>query len=572
MRILIIGNGAREYSLGYFIKKNNNDCEIFFCPGNGGTESLGKNLDIVSYNEIVEWAKENRIDLSIVGSESYLADGIVDLFKKHSMLVLGPTQKAAKLESSKIYSKEFMKRHRIPTSPFKVFSDLKKSISYLAKCKFPLVIKADGLAAGKGAFIIKDIAHGLSVLNDLLSEKKLGDSGVKIVIEDYLEGEEVSILVLCNSKSYVTLLPSQDHKQAKEGDLGLNTGGMGAYAPYPLSDNEMLFIKERIIEPTLNGMREEGSDFSGVLYCGLMLTSSGIKVIEYNVRFGDPEIQVILPLLESNLLDLLYRTATDKELPNELKWKDKKSLGIVIASNGYPDEYKKNIILPELNEIEDGYWVHAGTRKAGNAFVSNGGRVINRVVWKDSFSEARDVILSDLREEGWERFFHRRDIGYRVLRKEGNPILIAIIAGSKSDHKKLDDLFKVLNHFKQSYIFRTISAHRQPDQLGEFLVACEKLDVKVLIAAAGLAAHLPGVIASKTLKPVIGVPLEAGSLSGVDALHSICQMPPGVPVATVGIDNVRNAAFLALQILALDDNVLKENLINYRQKWKEQNA
>jgi phosphoribosylamine--glycine ligase len=422
MKILIIGSGGREHMLAKVCAASPLAKEVIVAPGNGGMskEFAAFPIDVEDNESIVRLATEENIDFVVVGPEVPLCNGAVDALNEKGILAYGPNAAGAELEGSKAFTKDFLARHNIPTAAYGNFSEVESARDFLGKSKFPLVVKASGLAAGKGVVICETIEEAESNVREMLSGESFGESGKEIVIEEFLEGEETSLHLICSGDSYVTLPMSQDHKKAGEGDTGLNTGGMGAYAPTPLVTPEMLADYEtNIVRPTLAGLKADGIDFRGTLYVGLMLTQDGPKVLEFNVRFGDPETQVILPLLDEDLVPVLLASAKGEGLPRNLKFKNESAMIVVVASKGYPESYPKGEIinipdsLPENTDL-----IHAGTKQNENGeIVSAGGRVLGAVGRGPTLSAAAERAYALCDSIDFTSKFLRRDIGYRELNR-----------------------------------------------------------------------------------------------------------------------------------------------------------
>ncbi|MBF8436850.1 phosphoribosylamine--glycine ligase [Halanaerobiaceae bacterium Z-7014] len=421
MKILLIGSGGRESALAWKLSQSSRVDELFIAPGNAGTAEYGTNLKIESNNLLAlnEFALKERLDLTVVGPETPLAEGIVDLFKEDGLKVFGPNKKAAQLESSKIFSKNLLEKYKIPTAEYESFNDPDRAIEYIKSKTPPLVVKADGLAAGKGVTVAQSEKEALAAVEEIMLDKKFGDAGSKIIIEDYLEGEEATILAFCDGRSIKTMPAAQDHKAAYNGGEGPNTGGMGAYAPAPIVDQDIeLKIKERIIEPTLAALNTEGIGFKGIIYFGLMINGDEAKVLEYNARFGDPEAQVILPLLETDLIDIMEAVLNQKLDQIEIKWKDRKTLCVVMASGGYPVKYKKGLEITGIKEaekIEDMIVFQAGTRLEKDGLLTNGGRVLAVTALGNSFKEVIDKAYTGVEKINFENYHIRNDIGHKAL-------------------------------------------------------------------------------------------------------------------------------------------------------------
>ncbi|HKL88008.1 MAG TPA: phosphoribosylamine--glycine ligase [Salinibacter sp.] len=385
MRILVIGSGGREHALLKAFAQSSKPSALFAAPGNPGTAALGTNVDIASddLDGLVAFAQDEDIDLTIVGPEQPLVDGIVDRFEAAGLRIVGAPADAARLEGSKAFADQFMERHGIPTANFRVFAadEYDEASAYLDEVGAPIVVKADGLAAGKGAFVCSTLEEAHDALDQIVQDRAFGEAGDQVVIEEKMDGEEVSVLALTDGTHYVLLPPSRDHKPIGEGGTGPNTGGMGAFAPAPIVDGSLLTrICRDIIEPTLQGMQEEGTPYRGVLYCGLMITSDGPKVVEYNCRLGDPEAQVILPLVESDIVDIFDSLADGTLEGGSLRTAPGSAACVVLASDGYPIEYETGFEITGIEDAEaldDVSVVHAGTRRrADGVLVTDGGRVL----------------------------------------------------------------------------------------------------------------------------------------------------------------------------------------------------
>ncbi len=413
MNVLLVGSGGREHAIAKKIKESHKLKKFYAVPGNPGIAKIAEIIaDKINIPNIVDFCKKNSVDLIVCGPEQPLVDGLADMAKENGIAVFGPEKGGAILEGSKIYAKKFMSKYDIPTADYKVFTEYKKAVEYINKrVLYPVVIKADGLAAGKGVKIAKDRESALNIVNSYFVDKILGDAGTSVVIEDFMIGEEMSFLYITDGRYFLPLLPAKDYKRAFDNDQGENTGGMGSYCPHSRINDELFSIIEKeIISKIKVGFKKENIDYRGVLYVGLMLTDEGPKVVEFNCRFGDPETQVILPLLNNDLLEIMYKTAT-KRLENvSLKWKNQYCACVVIAKEGYPGEYRKGDIINFKTDPYD--FIHAGTKIDENGnIVVNGGRVLNAVALgssKDSALQKADNLCKKVEFNG---AFYRKDIG-----------------------------------------------------------------------------------------------------------------------------------------------------------------
>ncbi|MDP2858953.1 MAG: phosphoribosylamine--glycine ligase [Bacillota bacterium] len=420
MKVLVVGGGGREHALAWKLAKSPLLGKLFIAPGNPGTAELGTNVPIEATNtrDLVDFALSNDVDVTVVGPEQPLELGIVDVFKDRGLQCFGPTKDAARVETSKVWCKELMSRLGVPSAAFKVFSDPSEAAAYVRKSDVPLVIKADGLAAGKGVVVARTGKEAAKAVDDIMVARTLGQAGTKVVVEEFLEGEEVSVLAICWGKSYCLLPSSQDHKQVFDGDEGPNTGGMGAYAPVPRFDTALEDqVRDRVIEPLLWGLERQGTPYSGVLYCGLMLTSAGPKVLEINARFGDPEAQVILPLLDVDLLELAI--AAIKGDPAGFPASPRGSAAcVVLASGGYPGSYKKGLTIEGLDDARSIAGVevfHAGTAVKEKRLVTNGGRVVGVTAWAPDLKAAVDTAYKAVSRVNFEGMHYRKDIAHKAL-------------------------------------------------------------------------------------------------------------------------------------------------------------
>ena len=418
LNILVLGSGGREHTLAKVCSRSDCVGKVMVAPGNGGMsdEFEAHDLNIEDNSEIVRLAKQQQVDLVVVGPEVPLCNGAVDALNEAGVLAYGPDRAGARLEGSKAYTKDFLNKYGIPTAAYGNFSEIEPALAYLGELALPVVVKASGLAAGKGVLICQTLEEAEEAVRDMLAGESFGDSGKEVVIEEFLEGEEASLHLICSGESFVAMPMSQDHKKIGEGDTGLNTGGMGAYAPTQLVTPEMLAEYEQsIVRPTLAGLKSEGVDFRGTLYVGLMLTSEGAKVLEFNVRFGDPETQVILPLLADDLVPLLLQSARGEDMPEKVAFKNESSMVVVLTSAGYPESYPKGETIRIAEEIPRGSEViHAGTQKnQAGEIVSAGGRVLGAVGTGETLALAREKAYALCGLIDFPSKFFRNDIGHR---------------------------------------------------------------------------------------------------------------------------------------------------------------
>ncbi len=422
MNILVIGSGGREHTLVWKIKQSLKVKKIYCAPGNAGIASLAECVEIASddIKGLLKFAQENKIDLTVVGPEAPLVAGIVDEFEKYGLKIFGPNQAAAQLEASKAFAKEFLHRRNIPTAVYKIFDEPKGALEFLSQAQFPLVVKADGLAAGKGVVICKDLTEAKQAIDEIMVQKIFKSAGDRVVIEECLEGPEASILAVSDGKHFFVLETAQDHKRIFDDDLGPNTGGMGAYSPAPVVTPDMMNkIITRIIEPSIRGMHKEGRPFKGVLYAGLMLTYQGPQVLEFNVRFGDPEAEAVLPRLKTDLVDIMLASIDGKLEKLTLKWDDRPCVCVVIASGGYPGSYETGKVIDGLENIQDPqtFVFHAGTKLKNGNVLTNGGRVLGVTSLGSTMEEAIARVYQAVDQIKFDRAFFRRDIGARAILK-----------------------------------------------------------------------------------------------------------------------------------------------------------
>ncbi len=426
MNVLIIGSGGREHALAWKAAQNPKVGTVYVAPGNAGTatepglENIA--IDAMEFEQLADFARANDCGLTIVGPEAPLVAGVVDYFSARGLRAFGPSKGAAQLEGSKAFTKDFLARHKIPTGEYQNFTELAPALAYLREKGAPIVVKADGLAAGKGVIVAETLQQAEDAVTDMLSGNAFGDAGCRVVIEEFLDGEEASFIVMVDGKNVVAMATSQDHKRAGDGDSGPNTGGMGAYSPAPVVDAEIhQRIMDEVIFPTVNGMAAEGNDYVGFLYAGLMITADGTpKVIEYNCRFGDPETQPIMLRMQSDLVDLC-EAAIDGELAGKTtQWDQRPAVGVVLAAGGYPGDYKKGAVISGLPaSASAGEKVfHAGTRLQDGQVVTNGGRVLCATALGATVTEAQQRAYALAHKISWDGVYYRTDIGYRAIARE----------------------------------------------------------------------------------------------------------------------------------------------------------
>ena len=421
MKILILGSGGREYSIARAIKNEEDEHQLFFMPGNGATNALGTNINIKDYNLLADFAIENKIELTIVGPEAPLVDGVVDIFKARGLTIFGPSKEAAKLEGSKVYMKNFLAKYNIPTARYIETSSIEDAFKFADTLTAPIVVKADGLCGGKGVIIAQNHDEAKVAISEMLSGKSFGDAGLKVIVEEFLDGYELSMFAICDGRDFVLLPAAQDHKRLGDGDTGPNTGGMGAYAPTPLVNDEIYTkVKERIIKPTLKGMQEENAPYEGVLFIGLMIVDNEPIVLEYNVRFGDPECEILMPLMESDVSELFYKGAT-KQLHNfKLKMKDEYGVAVVMAGKNYPYSSSPiaEIIVDDIHDediLNNTHISYAGVIKEDDKLFATGGRVLLCIGFGDSIKQARNRAYALCGQVHFAGKKIRTDIAYQAL-------------------------------------------------------------------------------------------------------------------------------------------------------------
>ena len=420
MKVLIVGSGGREHAIAWSVAKSPKVDKIYCAPGNAGIAEFAEcvNIKAMEFDKLVAFAKENAIDLTIIGMDDPLVGGVVDAFEAEGLRVFGPRKNAAIIEGSKAFSKDLMKKYNIPTAAYENFTDPDEAIKYLETVKMPIVLKADGLALGKGVLICNTLEEAKEGVKTLMLDKQFGDAGNEIVIEEFMTGREVSVLAFCDGKTIKCMTSAQDHKRAKDGDQGLNTGGMGTFSPSPFYNDEVeAFCEKYVYQPTIDAMAVEGRPFTGILFTGLMLTEDGPKVLEYNARFGDPEAQVVLPRMKNDIIDVMEACIDGKLSDVELEFEDNAAVCVVLASDGYPEKYDKGFEIKGLDTFKDkdGYYVfHAGTKFDGDKIVTNGGRVLGVVAKGEDLKAARANAYKATEWIDFANKYKRNDIGKAI--------------------------------------------------------------------------------------------------------------------------------------------------------------
>lgn len=420
MKVLIVGSGGREHAIAASVAKSSQVDKIYCAPGNAGIAGVAECVDIqaMEFDRLADFAQENEIDLTIIGMDDPLVGGIVDVFEERGLRVFGPRKKAAIIEGSKAFSKDLMKKYGIPTASYENFDTPEVALAYLENAKMPIVLKADGLALGKGVLICNTLEEAKAGVKTLMLDKQFGDAGNRIVIEEFITGREVSVLCYCDGTHIKPMTSAQDHKRAKDNDEGLNTGGMGTFSPTPFYDEEIQkFCEEKVFQPTMDAMKAEGRDFVGILFVGLMLTSEGPKVLEYNARFGDPEAQVVLPRMKNDIVDVMNACIDGKLEEIDLQFEDNAAVCVVLASDGYPEHYEKGKVITGFENFEgrEGYYVfHAGTKFEGEQIVTNGGRVLGVTAKGADLKEARKNAYAATEWISFENKYMRNDIGKAI--------------------------------------------------------------------------------------------------------------------------------------------------------------
>ena len=573
MKVLVVGSGGREHALVWKLRQSPKVETIYCAPGNAGISSLAECVAIAAnqVEQLADFAADKGIDLTIVGPEEALTLGIVDHFSARGLRAFGPSKVAAALEGSKAFMKDLLQKYQIPSGFYQVFSDREQAVRYIEQQGAPLVVKADGLAAGKGVIVATTKDEAIAAVDLILTDQAFGAAGSRVVIEEFLPGEEASFLAFTDGKTVLPLPTSQDHKAVSDGDKGPNTGGMGAYSPAPVVTAEIhRQAMENIMLPTVRAMAAEGRPYKGVLYAGLMINNGVAKVLEFNCRFGDPEAQPLLMRVKTDLIDVVEAIIDERLDQVELVLDPRPAVCVVMASGGYPGAYEKGKVISGLDGDlhRDVMVFHAGTtRNQAGEIVNAGGRVLGITARAADLKQAIDLAYDAVAKIHWEGAFCRKDIGQKALARMGRAgHKIGIVLGSDSDLPVFAGCRDFLRDMGIDHEIIVASAHRTPERAAHFATTARERGLKVIIAGAGMAAHLAGVLAAHTTLPVIGVPIDSSTLNGLDSLLSTAQMPPGVPVATMGIGKAgaRNAAILAAQILAVADPVMAEKLTAFK--------
>lgn len=574
MKVLVIGAGGREHALVWKIAQSPRVKQIFCAPGNAGIAQLATCVPVDASNieKLLRFAKDQGIDLTVVGPEDPLSKGIVDCFEAEGLRIFGASQKAAQIEASKSFAKTLMNKYGIPTAKGQAFTDFKQAADYIKRIGAPLVVKADGLAAGKGVMVCATPKDALAALDQIMKTRSFGEAGNTVVIEECLVGEEASFLVFTDGKTVLPLPSSQDHKPIFDNDKGPNTGGMGAYSPAPVVDRTMhTRIMNEVMVPIVKAMAAEGYPYKGVLYAGLIIDGDRIRVLEFNGRFGDPEAQPLLIRMKNDIIPVMEAVIDGRLDQCRLEIDARASVCVVMASGGYPGSYTKGLPITGLDaagKIKDVVVFHAGTAAVDDQVVASGGRVLGVTALGDTVQEAIKKAYKAVSKISWKGAQYRRDIGKKALVRLQTIPLVGLVMGSDSDLAVMEPAIGIFKKFGIPFSMSVASAHRSPEKATAFAQGAAGRGMKVIIAGAGHAAHLAGVIAAHTTLPVIGVPIDSSALKGLDALLSTVQMPPGIPVATMalGKPGAKNAAILAAQILALADSSLAQRLLDFKQE------
>lgn len=420
MKVLIVGGGGREHAIASLVARSNKVDKIYCAPGNAGLESIAECVPIavMEFEQLVTFAKENEIDLTIIGPDDPLVGGIVDVFEANGLRVFGPRKNAAIIEGSKAFSKDLMKKYQIPTASYETFDQPEQALAYLETASYPIVLKADGLALGKGVLICNDLSQAQAGVKAIMLDKQFGTAGDRLVIEEFMTGREVSVLAFCDGNTILPMTSAQDHKRAKDMDQGLNTGGMGTFSPSPFYTKEVEeFCNAHVYQKTIDAMKAEGRDFIGILFCGLMLTPKGPRVLEYNARFGDPEAQVVLPRMKNDIIEVMEACIEGRLSEVTLEFEDNAAVCVVLASDGYPEQYEKGFVIHGLEKFvgrKDYYVFHAGTKSTQEGIVTNGGRVLGVTATGTDLREARRKAYEATEWVSYQNKYKRNDIGKAI--------------------------------------------------------------------------------------------------------------------------------------------------------------
>lgn len=574
MKVLVIGSGGREHSLVWKISKSPKVEKVYCAPGNAGIAAIAECVPVNAgdIDGLFDFARDEGVELTVVGPEAPLVEGIVDRFEEAGMKIFGARKEAARLETSKGFAKDIMTKYGIPTARGRCFDVYDEALTYIRDMRCNVVVKADGLAAGKGVFVCSTEKQATAALKQIMKDRVFGNAGGRVIVEERLDGEEASFMAFTDGKTVLPLPSSQDHKAAHDGDEGPNTGGMGAYSPAPVVDEYLhKKIMETIMTPTVQAMEAEGISYRGVLYAGLMINGDDIKVLEFNARFGDPETQPLVMRLKSDIVPVMEAVCDGKLHEVSLEIDERAAVCVVMAAGGYPGPYKKGMPiagLKNVNRMKDVMTFHAGTKAMGKEVLTDGGRVLGVTALGPSIDKAIKRAYATVSKISWDGVYFRKDIGAKALNRIDEKPLVSIIMGSDSDLSTMTGAAGVLKKFGVPFEMTVASAHRTPARAEEIACSARRRGIKVIIAGAGMAAHLAGVLASHTTLPVIGVPIDASPLGGQDSLLSTVQMPPGIPVATVAIGKVgaKNAGFLAVQMLAIADKGLEKKLAAHKKE------
>jgi len=578
MKVLVIGSGGREHAYAWKVAQSPLVKKVFCAPGNAGIATVATcvPIDAEDVQALLAFAQKERIDLTICGPEAPLAKGVVDIFEAEGLKIFGASQKAAELEASKSFSKYIMEKYGVPTAKGAAFTRVQAAQSYIKKMGAPIVVKADGLAAGKGVIVCRTEKEALEALDRVMVKKEFGAAGNKAVVEECLVGEEASFIAFTDGKTVLPLPSSQDHKPVFDDDKGPNTGGMGAYSPAPIVDRYMHErIMKEVMVPTVQGMAAEGRLYKGFLYAGLMIDGDKIGVLEFNARLGDPEAQPLLMRVKSDIVPIMLAIIEGRLDQCRMEIDPRATVCVVMASGGYPGKYGKGFPISGLDAVrrmKDVVVFHAGTATKDKKVVASGGRVLGVTALGDTVEKAIRKAYQAVDKIAWQKVHYRRDIGQKALHRYQQKPEVGIVMGSDSDLAVMNGTVAMLKKFHVPYEITVASAHRTPGRAAEWAQSAPGKGIKVIIAGAGHAAHLAGAMAAQSTLPVIGVPIDSSSLQGLDALLSTVQMPPGIPVATmaVGKPGAKNAGLLAVQILALANPDLAARLTAHRTEMARQ--